>query len=359
MDLMDAFHIFHEYISEKISLQSGAGHFIILDMDRFLNEVLKNIRKYELIHRGQQVVVGFSGGADSVCLLHVLHELRAILGISELRAVHVNHCLRGDEALRDEIFSRDFCREHDIEFRAVQVDVKGLAASEGSSIEEAGRKLRYEALRRELIPGGVIATAHHADDSAETILLNLARGTGFKGAAGIRPKRDDVIRPLIFCSKSDILSYVESRGLSYVTDSTNLSNDYTRNAIRNMILPLFREHVNLRTEKHILDFGIYCDEADAYFTAAAEAFLDEEAELSQGVMAIRKKSVKEKAQIVRRYVIIEALRRLGVPLKDMTRLHFESVDAAFFAGNGYHVDLPGGVCVKNDHRETCIYLRED
>lgn len=340
-------------------MQSEAGHFIILDMDRFLNEVLKNIRRYDLIHRGQQVVVGFSGGADSVCLLHVLYELRTLLGISELKAVHVNHCLRGEEALRDETFSRDFCRKHGIDFRAAQVDVKGLAASQGLSIEEAGRKLRYEALRRELVSGGVMATAHHADDSAETILLNLARGTGFKGAAGIRPKRDDVIRPLIFCSKADILSYVEGCGLPYVTDSTNLSNEYTRNAIRNMILPLFREHVNLRAEKHILDFGIYCDEADTYFSELATAFLDGEAEISEGVIGIRKKSVKEKAQIVRRYVIIEALRRLGVPLKDMTRLHFESVDAAFFAGSGYHVDLPKGVCVKNDHRETCIYLRED
>ena len=327
-------------------------------MDRLENEIINTIRCYGMIPEGSDVAVGFSGGADSLCLLYVLHRLRRLLRINRLLAVHVNHNLRGMEAERDESFSRDFCLEQGIEFKAVSVDVAGLSESSGMSTEEAGRKLRYEALRSSIGSEGIIAVAHHADDSAETILLNLARGTGFRGAAGILPARAGIIRPLIRTSRGDILAYLDRRGLSYVTDSTNLQNDYTRNVIRNSILPLFREHVNSRVSEHLLDFGSYCREADDFFRSEAKAFLEEFSELEGHILRLKKKEMKEKPQIIRRYVIIEAFRRLDIPLKDLTSAHFEAVDGAVFAGRGYHVDLPGGVCVEDTYKETCIFKRE-
>ena len=354
------------------------------NMDKLQNQVLKFIRENDLIRRGDAVTVGLSGGADSVCLLLVLKDLRQLLKI-RLQAVHVNHQLRGDEAVRDEAFCRELCSRLGVPFSAVSVNVRALVGSSGMTEEEAARTLRYEALQkaaaafaagpcedgmkaREMreqdrqdlkTPGrAVVAVAHHADDQAETILLNLLRGSGLKGLGGMRPKRDNIIRPLLGLSRSSIRDYLAERNISFVEDSTNFENDHTRNRIRNVILPEMEQSVNDRAAEHLAAAGAVILEADDYLAAEAAAFLEAgdppEKQGDVRRISLRQTLLKEKAQIFRRYVIIEALRRLGVPLKDWGRQHFSEIDAALFKPKGTHLDLPGGVCADNQYRETVL-----
>ena len=248
-------------------------------MDRFTNQILAFIRQQDLLKPGDGVLVGFSGGADSSCLLRVLAGMTRLLGI-ELYAAHVNHNLRGAEAQRDEAFCRSTAAELGIPFFCVSVQVREKAAREGLSLEEAARLLRYEALeelRQRLAAERkgpvVIAAAHHAGDQAETILLNLFRGSGLRGLGGMAPARDRLVRPLLCVSRADILAWMEQKGFPYVTDSTNLCEDCTRNFLRNRLLPLIREGINQRAEEHILAAGLRCSEADRYLRQEAEALL--------------------------------------------------------------------------------------
>ena len=374
-------------------------------MDKLTAIVLKDIREKDMLPAGATVMVGFSGGADSVCLLSVLYELRALLKI-RLLAVHVNHGLRGAEADRDEAFSEAFCRERGIEFRSVHIDVNAYVREHGTSVEESARILRYRAfdeIRLEMLKapaetemaGGIggeagqavvsaygaygtenvskggnegkgisctevrIATAHHADDQTETILMNMFRGSGLKGLGGIRPVRGEIIRPLLGVSKADILKYVERNGLQYVTDSTNLINDYTRNCIRNELMPVIRTKVNERAAEHVALCGEVCAEADMYFTEEAKTFADSfmrsGEENGRKYIILCQKELKQRAKIIRRYVIIEALGRIGVGLKDWGERHFKDIDDALFGNSGYHVDLPGRVYAENTYRETTIW----
>ena len=192
-----------------------------------LNNVLKTIRKYDMNLSGT-VVCGFSGGADSLCLVHILKKL----GIP-LLCVHVNHNLRGGESIRDENFCLSFCEKEDIPLKIISLSLNGKS-------EEAARNARYEALQN-VAAGKAIALAHNADDNAETVLFNLIRGCALNGLCGIKPVRENIIRPLIECTKNDILKYAQANNLCFVTDSTNFSNDYTRNFIRNEILPKIKE----------------------------------------------------------------------------------------------------------------------
>ncbi len=355
-------------------------------MDKFRNQVLNYIREHELIRKGDAVTAGFSGGADSVCLLLVLHELSRLLGI-RLQAVHVNHNLRGEEALRDEEFCRDLAASLGVPFTAVNVDVRGLVARTGMTEEEAGRVLRYQALEeqaaafakgravntgsREGTAGSgtgsakgraVIAVAHHADDQAETILLNLLRGSGLKGLAGMRPLRDSIIRPLLSISRNEILAYLKERGMSYVEDSTNFENDHTRNFLRNQVLPELKASVNARAAEHIAAAGALIGEADAYLAEEAGRYLDSLEGPERGPEGISLRLgqtiLKEKAQIFRRYVIIEALKRMDIPLKDWGEKHIKAIDDALFASKGYHADLPGEVRADNSYKETFLYKSE-
>lgn len=204
----------------------------------FTQHIAQYIKKTALLPERSRVVVALSGGADSVALLCVLHELHY-----DLIAAHCNFHLRGEESDRDETFVRKLTCEKGIACRFASFDTVQYAKTHGCSIEMAARELRYEWFEqiRDEEQADAIAVAHHADDSVETILLNIIRGTGIHGLAGISDKRAYVVRPLLDVTRTDILLYLQMKEETYVTDSTNLQDEYIRNKIRLNILPLMRE----------------------------------------------------------------------------------------------------------------------
>lgn len=238
-------------------------------------KVKRTVEKYGLIDKNiKSVAVGFSGGADSVCLLDILSKLKEDYGII-LKAVHINHNIRGDEALRDESFVREFCLERGIELLVFSEDVPLLAQKRKLSLEECGRQVRYECFDK--AECDAIAVAHTLSDSIETFLFNLARGTGAKGLGGISPKREpSVIRPLIECTRKEIEAYCEENSLEYVTDSTNLSDDYTRNHIRHNLVPAF-EKINGDFEASFQRAMNSIREEDDFVEGCALKLLDESA----------------------------------------------------------------------------------
>lgn len=214
-------------------------------------KILFYMKRYHMIPENKNIVVGLSGGADSVCLLYVLAALRKKLGL-QLCAVHVHHGLRGVEADADEAYVRDICRAWDVPLKAMRIDAAALAKQWGIGCEEAGRRARYEIFEECLqeMGGcrGAIAVAHHRDDCAETLLFHMFRGTGLDGMAGIRPVRKTeresmIIRPLLETGKTEIESFLQEKGISWRIDSTNTGEDYTRNRIRNRVLPYAEKEI--------------------------------------------------------------------------------------------------------------------
>lgn len=211
-----------------------------------LAKIQKYIIEHSLIKPEEMVIAGVSGGPDSMALLHILDSLRPVLGFN-LAVAHLNHCLR-PEAAAEENFVRDYCQHREIMFYSRQVDVGQLASEEKKSLEEAGRDSRYQYFAQLAANLGAskIATAHHQDDNAETVLLNLIRGSGIKGLRGIRPVNGKIIRPLLCVNKSDIEHYLAVNSIRYCIDQSNYSTDYLRNRIRHQLLPLLKQNYNPR-----------------------------------------------------------------------------------------------------------------
>ena len=203
-------------------------------------KVLRAIDEYKMLENTDEIVVGFSGGADSVCLLHILYSLKDIYGYS-LKAVHINHGIRGDEAKSDEEFAKNFCFKFNIPFEVFGFECIKEAEKNKESLEECGRRLRYDSFNKVCGVNSKITTAHNANDNAETVIFNIARGTSVKGLCGIPFVRDNIIRPLLYCSRKEIENYCKENGLAFVTDSTNSSVEYSRNKIRHLILPVLEE----------------------------------------------------------------------------------------------------------------------
>ena len=234
-------------------------------------KALSDYSMYDKLHSG--VVVGFSGGADSVFLLSFLTEyLKRNNCRVPLVACHVEHGIRAEEAIRDLEFSRAFCQSLQVEFFEFHFDVPSIASNESIGLEEAGRNARYSAFH-EIINSrndiGAIAVAHNSTDNAETCILNILRGSGGLGASGIPPVRDNIIRPLIYLAKSEILSLLDESGIEYVVDSSNFSSDYSRNYIRNEILPMLR-HINDNVEDAFSKLSSSLRIDNAYISSYAE-----------------------------------------------------------------------------------------
>lgn len=226
------------------------------------NKVLNAVNKFSLLQKGDIVTVALSGGADSVSLLYALLSLKDSLGIT-VNAAHLNHLIRGEEAERDQKFVTDLCRKLGVTLFTERKDIPKIAKENGMSTELAARKERYEFLSRVAV--GKVATAHTASDNLETMIFNLARGTSLKGLCGIPVKRGIFVRPLILCTRQDVEDYCEQNKIPFVTDSTNLSDDYSRNKIRHTVIPVLKsinsccEESALRTSFSLLEDNAFLE----------------------------------------------------------------------------------------------------
>lgn len=210
-----------------------------------LNTVKKNIIENNLIEEGDNVLLGFSGGPDSVFLFHCLIEIKEELSFN-LYASHINHMYRGDDAMHDEDFVRDICQKYGIRLFVKRKHAGELARELKKTEEEAGRILRYGFFKENLdeVGGGKIAVAHNLNDQAETVLQRIIRGTGIDGLSAMSFKKDNIIRPMLNVSKSDVLSYLNENNYEYCIDKTNLQDIYGRNKIRLNLIPYLEENFN-------------------------------------------------------------------------------------------------------------------
>ena len=232
----------------------------------FQAKVERFIQRHGLLTGKRLVLVGLSGGADSVALLGVLVRLGY-----PCRALHCNFHLRGDESDRDEVFARQFADSLGVPFVKVDFDTRGYAAIHQESIEMAARSLRYRWFeeQRQAFDAEAIAVAHHRDDSVETLLMNLLRGSGIRGLGGIRPRNGQVVRPLLAVSRAEIEEWLQTQGWDYVTDSSNLSDAYTRNFIRLRVLPLL-EQLNPAARETIARSAAHLSAAEQLYAYTVE-----------------------------------------------------------------------------------------
>lgn len=229
--------------------------------DNFLNKMERFILSEELIPKESEICCALSGGADSVALLIGILMLKEKLSIKKVSAVHINHCLRGKESDGDEQFCHDLCDRLGITIHVHRCDVNAYREKNGGSVETAARQCRYTAFEKE---SGLIATAHTASDNLETVLQRISRGTGLHGLCGIPVKRGRFIRPILFASRNEIEAFLSEQNECFVTDSTNNSDDYTRNRIRHNIVPLLQE-LNPAVEKRVFEMCSSLKTDDEFF----------------------------------------------------------------------------------------------
>lgn len=303
-----------------------------------MKKVLDYIKVNRLFNEGDSVVLGVSGGADSICMLHILDEYKDVLGIS-LYVVHVNHMLRGGAANEDATFVENHCSKMGLDCRIVDVDVAKLAKEEGMSIEEAGRVARYEAFDDVLeeIDADKIAVAHNVEDNSETVLLNLFRGTGIKGLTGISARREHVVRPVLCLTKSEINEYLKKKGIEYRTDASNESTEYTRNKIRLEVMPKINE-VNEQAEKNIIAAADTLTDINRYMEKKVDEAYNEYVEGHVWIQEGFRLDRAIEAGLVRKMI-----ENAAGKLKDITKMHILSVIDLKDKQVGKSVNLPYGL----------------
>ena len=335
-----------------------------------ITRVKKYIRENQMLQTGDTVVAGVSGGADSIAMLHILKSLQEEMGFS-LEVLHVHHGIRGEEADRDERFVEKICRDWSIPFLTRHYPVPELSKEWKLGEEETGRIVRKQAFQEEKKKLGFsgeaedreagrfrIALAHNRNDLAETMLHHLARGTGIRGLSGIQPANGEIIRPVLCLERREIVYYLKERGIPYITDSSNLSDEYTRNRIRNHILPEMEQKINKRAVEHMAETARVLAEADSYLQKKARELL---AHCKKKKNYFLDETFFREDPIIREYAVMEAFEILAGKRKDFTSLHVEQVLSLWKKETGRYIKLPeciravrqyGGVSLEKTARVT-------
>ena len=310
-------------------------------MTRLHQEIRRTIRRHGLCPQGSRLLVGLSGGSDSVALTLLLQELSEQDGFSVVSLAHLNHRLRCT-APRDEQFCRDLAWRVGLPIVVESIDVGAYAQTQRLSVEDAARRLRYDFLHRaaESLSADRIAVGHTRDDQAETFLLKLIRGAGLTGLAGIYPRRDAVIRPLIEVGRTDLRQYLESRGQSWVEDETNDDLENPRNRIRHKVLPEMDRAGNASSTPAIARAAAIVREDGQWLDELSDRRFDALVARSNSGLEIDVSGLMAEPPPVRRRVVLAAL-RLAAPNRE---IGFEHVESALEVASGESggVDVPGG-----------------
>lgn len=313
--------------------------------------IIESLISNDLINENDRIAVGVSGGADSMLLVSSLLEKQKSINFY-MKVIHINHHLRGDESDRDSKFVEDFCLTNNIDYKIFDVNVKKLKKETKKSIEEAARIARYEAIYSEMKKEklGKLFLAHHANDQAETILMHIFRGAGVGGASGIRPS-DTICRPLLKLSKKQILEVCNENNIKYIEDSSNNDNHYTRNYIRNVIIPkieeVYGDAVNM-----ICLFGEKCNEVQKYVESLVNKNLIVE---QKDAILVKGDAFNNKNFIIREYLKI-AFEKLKIYWDIESKHYALIIDLNKLPVNSM-IDLPHGVTAKKVYAGVKFYKK--
>ena len=319
-------------------------------------KVLSYIKDNNLIESGDKILVALSGGPDSVCLLNILFELKEELNI-DIAAAHLNHLLRGEDAFKDEEYVINICNEMGIKCFVKRVDINGYAKEHKLSSEMAGRNVRYYFFDEILEEEGFnkVATAHNANDQAETILFRLMRGTGLEGLGGIKASRDNkIIRPILCLSREEVEKYIELKKLNPRIDKTNFEKIYNRNKIRLDILPYMKENFNEDIIQTLNRMSLLLQKDNEFLENLSLSFYNKYCIQYDDYFIIKKEIFKEEEPIVNR-VLRHAITRYSKSNYDFEMKHIYKIFYLAKSNSGKSVDLPNGIYAENIYGD--IYIK--
>ncbi len=333
-----------------------------------LQELTSFVKNNQMIEKGDRIVVGLSGGADSVCLLHALIECFPN-DINKLIAIHVNHGLRGSQADEDESFVKELCKSIGIDCHSVYRDVRRIAREKKLSEEEAGRNIRYDVFFNACIEYkcNKIAIAHNRNDNAETLLFNLFRGSGINGLTGIDPKRmikkgkDKalIIRPLLNTTRDEIEEYLSKKSITYKIDASNLENDYSRNKIRNQILTLANNEINSNAVGNISNAGFHLREIKEFTDERVRISYDKVVTEDQGKFLLSISKINREHIFIQKSIIMKVLASLSSSRRDLESKHVEQVLDLLNKQVGKQIDLPGGLIAEKEYKDILIFKENE
>lgn len=291
-------------------------------------KILKTIKKYNLIKDGDKIVVGVSGGPDSITLLDLLLKLKNQNIIKfDIVVCHINHMIR-EEATSDEEYVKEYCNKHNIECFVKRAEVEEIAKQNKMGTEETGRKIRYDFFYEilEKTKSNKIATAHNANDNAETVLMNIIRGCGTSGLKGIEANNKQLIRPLIECSRTEIEEYCKQNNLNPRIDKTNFENDYTRNKIRNMLIPYIQENFNPNIIEGINRLSSLSKQENDYLEKETQkAYISTVEEITNTSISLDLKKFNSLEKVIKSRVVLYTINELFKTKNGIEKKHIEDI----------------------------------